>query len=43
MRHLTRTCVRKHLGQGDDTRLAGVGGLGAIENALQFVEAVRGE
>jgi hypothetical protein len=43
MRHLTRDCIRKHLGEGDDTGLAGVGGVGAIEIALQFVEAVRGE
>ena len=40
MRHLTRNCIRKHLGEGDDARLAGIGGIGAIEIALQFVEAV---
>ena len=43
MRHLAGTRIRKDLGQGDDPRLAGVGGVGAIEIALQFVEAVRGE
>jgi hypothetical protein len=43
MRHLARNCIRKHLGEGDDTRLAGVGRVGAIEIALQFVEAVCGE
>lgn len=43
MRYLVRARIRKELGQGDDTRLADVSRIGAIEVTLQLVEAVRGE